>query len=150
MKAQEGFEKERVECAEYAEAPLICKSSPVRMATVLLPYGVIFAVVAGFQILFFLLRVFSPIQVAIAAAFFLCTIWYMYRAVQNVKHNFLNLYDSYYETKDGRFSYRSIRDMDVGKNQLTLKMGTTVTIYASNAEELANVIRARRNVKSVR
>lgn len=148
MKSQENERKVETVRTENAKDVLLCKSAPANLRPILLTYAGITAIVVAFQVFFFLSGVFHVIQIAVVVAFLLCVIWYAARTVRDAKNNFLNLYERHYQTKDGSFSYRTIRDMDVGRGQLTLKAGRPTTIYAANAEELARVIRSRRNAES--
>lgn len=106
-------------------------------------YAIIALLVVVVQAIVFWQRIFMPLQIALFAAFLIAILYAVWRTVRESK-DWLNLYETYFETSEGRFSYREIKDIRIMKGQITLEMKRRHTFYVSNEEELRQILRKKR------
>lgn len=122
---------------------LLCKSQPGSVKSVYRTYAIIALLVVVVQAIVFWQRIFMPLQIALFAAFLIAILYAVWRTVRESK-DWLNLYETYFETSEGRFSYREIKDIRIMKGQITLEMKRRHTFYVSNEEELRQILRKKR------
>jgi hypothetical protein len=127
---------------ESKKPALLCRSEKGETRTLFFSMAVTLAVVLAFQAVVFLNGIFHPLQSGILCIFIGVFLYYCVKIRKDCK-NWLNLYHQYYEIREGKFPYSTIRRCSALKGQLILKADKKRTFYVKNAEELEKILQAK-------